>query len=424
MRILMVNKFLYPNGGSETYIFKLGEYLIRQGHEVEYFGMEHEKRIVGNRAGAYTTNMDFHAGKLKNLINPFRIIYSPEARRKIGKALRQFQPEVVHLNNINFQLTPSIIYEIKKYEKKSKHRVRIVYTAHDYQLICPNHMLNNPNTGRNCEKCIGGRFINCAKGRCIHGSLVRSTFGMLEAYFYRFLKTYRHIDTIICPSMFMEKKLNTNPLFASKTVVLHNFVEPVEPRPVRKENYILYFGRFSEEKGINTLLKVCKSMPEIRFVFAGTGPLEDKLAGNPNIENVGFQSGAKLEMLIRKAKFSICPSQWYENCPFSVMESQMYGTPVLGAEIGGIPELIEVGRTGELFQSADADDLRNKIIQLWNDPDRISYYTKNCRKVKFNSISDYYKKLSKIYCPEEAIGNPKRKQEENRKSWGSEYVCY
>ena len=119
-------------------------------------------------------------------------------------------------------------------------------------------------------------------------------------------------------------------------------------------DYALYFGRFSEEKGIGTLIKVCRELPDVQFIFAGTGPLEETVSGVKNIKNVGFQKGEALEKLIREARFSIYPSEWYENCPFSVMESQMYGTPVLGADIGGIPELIQVGKTGELFESGNA----------------------------------------------------------------------
>ena len=120
MKILMVNKFLYPNGGSETYIFELGKYLISQGHEVEYFGMEHEGRIVGNRADAYTSDMDFHGGSIfSKLTYPIKTIYSREARKKIRLVLDDFQPDVVHLNNFNFQLTPSIILEVRRWSKRS-----------------------------------------------------------------------------------------------------------------------------------------------------------------------------------------------------------------------------------------------------------------------------------------------------------------
>ncbi|WP_066717451.1 glycosyltransferase [Clostridium sp. Marseille-P299] len=398
MKILMVNKFLYPNGGSETYIFKLGEYLISQGHEVQYFGMEHEGRCVGNHVNAYTSDMDFHTrSKLVKMTYPLKTIYSLEARKKIRKVLDDFQPDVVHLNNFTYQLTPSIILEIQKWKDQSDHACRIVFTAHDYNLVCPNHMLNNPNRHQNCEKCLGGHFLNCIKGKCIHGSTAKSAIGTMEAYFWKFNGVYKYIDTMICCSEFMKSKMDSNPLFKTKTVAMHNFVDRVEREKTEKKDYVLYFGRFSEEKGIGTLIDVCKELPEIQFVFAGTGPLEESINGVKNIKNVGFQKGEALENLIREARLSIYPSEWYENCPFSVMESQMYGTPVLGANIGGIPELISVGKTGELFISGDKVDLKNKVDSLWSDKEKLNEYSMNCSGINLDTISDYCVKLIKIY---------------------------
>lgn len=395
MKILMVNKFLYPNGGSETYIFKLGDYLKSQGHEVEYFGMEHEGRCVGNSVNAYTSDMDFHGGsKLAKLTYPIKTIYSKEARKKIRLVLDDFKPDVVHLNNFNYQLTPSVILEVVKWRKKANKKCRIVYTAHDYQLVCPNHMMNNPNTHKNCEKCVGGKFINCLKGKCVHGSTAKSAVGMAESYFWNIKGTYKYIDSFICCSEFMKTKLDTNPVFADKTVALHNFIDRVEWKDTEKKDYILYFGRYSDEKGIGTLIEVCRSMPDVQFVFAGNGPLESVVNDVPNIKNVGFQTGDKLEKLIREARLSIYPSEWYENCPFSVMESQMYGTPVLGADIGGIPELIDTGKTGELFESGNEVDLKDKLLKILEKSDE---YSENCRNIKFNTISEYYDKILKVY---------------------------
>lgn len=397
MRILMINKFLYPNGGSETYIFKLGDYLKSQGHEVQYFGMEHEGRCVGNRVNAYTSDMDFHSGsKLAKLTYPIKTIYSTEARKKLHLVLDDFKPDVCHLNNFNYQLTPSIILEIHKWRKHG-HPCRIVFTAHDYQLVCPNHMCNNPNTGENCEKCLGGHFLNCVKGKCIHGSTAKSAIGMLEAEFWKLNGAYKYIDTMICCSQFLKTKMDSNPLFAQKTVALHNFVDKVEWKDTPKKDYVLYFGRFSKEKGIDTLIQVCKQLPDVPFIFAGTGPLESELSGIPNIKSVGFQRGEALEKLIREARFSVYPSEWYENCPFSVMESQMYGTPVLGANIGGIPELITVGKTGALFESGNADDLEEKIQALWSDHALTDQYTENCKAITFDTIETYYNTLLPIY---------------------------
>lgn len=398
MKILMVNKFLYPNGGSETYIFKLGDYLKSQGHEVEYFGMEHEGRIVGNRVNAYTPDMDFHtASKLTKLTYPLKTIYSSEARKKIHLVLDDFRPDVIHLNNFNYQLTPSIILEIKKWSKKNNRQVKIVFTAHDLQLVCPNHMMINPNTKQQCEKCLGGKFINCTKGKCIHCSTIKSVIGTMEATFWKLKGAYKHIDKMICCSEFMKTKMDTNPLFASKTVTMHNFIDNVEWQASEKKDYILYFGRYSEEKGIGTLLKVCEQLPDVKFIFAGSGPLEEKVNSVSNIENMGFQTGEKLGKIIRQSLLTILPSEVFENCPFTVMESQMYGTPVLGANIGGIPELIEVGKTGELFESSNADDLKNKLVSLWNDRDKLAVYSENCKDIKFDTIEEYYDKLMKIY---------------------------
>ena len=397
MKILMINKFLHPNGGSETYIFRLGDSLTARGHEVQYFGMEHEGRCVGNRVNAYTSDMDFHGGsKLAKLTYPIKTIYSSEARRKLRLVLEDFQPDVCHLNNFNYQLTPSILLEIAKW-KKEGHPCRVVYTAHDLQLGCPNHMCNNPNTGENCEKCLGGHFENCALGRCIHGSLAKSAIGTLEAMLWNGCGVYKNIDVMICCSEFLKRKMDSNPLFAGKTLALHNFVDKAEKQETEKQNYVLYFGRFSREKGIDTLIQVCKELPEIPFVFAGTGPLEEELAGVPNIQNVGFQRGQDLETLIRQARFSLCPSEVYENCPFSVMESQLYGTPVLGADIGGIPELIEEGKTGELFESGNAAQLKEKIKMLWENRDLTARYSENCAHIRFDDVDTYTEKLLKLY---------------------------
>lgn len=397
MRILFVNKFLYPHGGSETYIFELGKQLVRMGHNVEFFGMQHPDRIVGNHAGCYTSNLDFHTGRLSRMLYPFKIIYSREAGKKIGKVLLDFKPDVVHLNNFNFQLTPSIIYAVKNYEKKSGERVRLIFTAHDYQLVCPNHMMKNPTLNENCERCLGGRVGSCAKYRCIHNSFIKSLLGSSEAWIYKQLKTYRYLDVLVCPSHFIEEKFKRNPLFQDKTVTMHNFVELRECTEITKRRYVLYFGRFSDEKGVRTLLDACKKLPKIHFIFAGSGILEKEIDSVENIENRGFLKGEELKRVIAEAAFSICPSEWYENCPFSVMESIVCGTPVIGADIGGIPELIEPGKTGELFKPGDVEELCEKIMTFWENGEVVQRFSVNCRNKHFDTVSEYCAKLLNLY---------------------------
>jgi glycosyltransferase involved in cell wall biosynthesis len=191
--------------------------------------------------------------------------------------------------------------------------------------------------------------------------------------------------------------LDKNPVLAEKTVALLNFVEPVEAKQVQKKDYVLYFGRYSQEKGVGTLVKVARKLPQIPFVFAGSGPLDSVLTDTPNIKNVGFQKGEDLASLIREARFTVYPSEWYENCPFSVMESQLYGTPVLGAEIGGIPELIQPGQTGVLFESGNQDALKRAIQTMWNDREQTDAMAKNCADIRFDTIDVYTEKLMKLY---------------------------
>lgn len=407
MKILMVNKFLYPNGGSETYIFQLGKELVKTGHEVEYFGMEHEERIVGNRAGSYTSNMDFHTRGIARLFYPFRIIYSIEARKKLRAVLEDFEPDVVHLNNFNFQLTPSIIYEVKSFDKKRKKRTALVYTAHDYQWVCPNHMMKIPATGELCSRCVKGDFSHCRRNKCIHNSRIKSILGTAEAALYKRLGTYRKIDTVICPSRFMERTLSKNPVLAGKTVVLHNFVDEAPAdggTEERERNYVLYMGRYEKEKGIGTLLEVCRELGNIPFVFAGKGAWEKELEKVSNIENKGFLSGAALRQLIRNARFLVFPSEWYENCPFTVMEAQICGTPVLASDLGGTAELVRPGETGELFEAGNAQELKGKIETLWADGAKCREYAKNCSKMRFDTAESYCRKLLRIYHGERTEG--------------------
>ncbi len=396
MKVLLVNKFLFPKGGAETYVFKLGEMLEKHGHKVEYFGLENEKNIVGNSSGAFVKDIDFSKGTKKNLTAPFRIIYSSEARRKLREVLRYFEPDIIHFNNIQFHLTPSMLIEARDFAKKENKKLKIIYTAHDYQLICPSHGLFDSDLNI-CEKCLDGNYIHCIKSSCMKNSTAKSILAAADAYFWKFSKAYSYIDTIICPSQFMKSKLDRQKRFADKTKVLHNFIEKEHLTKLEKEKYVLEFGHLSKDKGTYTLLEVAERMPEVRFVFAGYGEAEENIKKVPNAEFVGFKTGHELKTLIAKADISVYPSEWYENCPFSVIESITLNTPVIGSNMGGIPELIEEGKTGFVFKAGDPDDLENKISLLMGDKSLLEKMTENCSSAQFETEESYYCKLIRIY---------------------------
>lgn len=239
--------------------------------------------------------------------------------------------------------------------------------------------------------------MQCTRNKCIHNSRIKSMLGTLEANLYKTLKTYAKVDKIICPSQFMMDKLKTDPLLADRLVLLYNFLNYEEFQVTEKKDYVLYFGRYSEEKGVETLLNVCKKLPEVPFVFAGGGPLEEQVIQCDNISHKGFLKGEDLRKVIANARFSVFPSEWFENCPFSVMESQMYGTPVIASDIGGVPELLKDGVTGELYEPGNGRQLEEKIRKLWKNSELCGKYTRNCQKIKFDSVEEYCDKLLDLY---------------------------
>ncbi len=396
MKVLVVNKFLYPKGGVETYIFQLGRLLESHGHEVQYFGLRDERNIVGNRVDSLAKPRDFQGGYRGNLLAPFQIIYSSDARRKLRAVLTDFQPDVVHFNNIQYHLTPSVILEADAFRRREKPGLKIIYTAHDFQLVCPSHGLFDRNY-QICERCLTGEYGACLRTKCLKNSYAKSFLGMLDACYWRIGGAYRCIDTIICPSAFLKQKLDTQERFAEKTVVLRHFADGVFPKEVEKGDYVLIFGKLCREKGTYTVLKVCQRMPGVRFLFAGYGSAVQAIQAVPNAEYVGFQTGAALADLIMRAKCSVCASEIYENCPLSVMESQLYGTPVVGSRMGGIPELIHEEETGVLFRAGDDVDLERALRQLLDDPERLRRYAENGRAQCAETSATYYEKLMKIY---------------------------
>jgi glycosyltransferase involved in cell wall biosynthesis len=336
---------------------------------VEYFGMQDTQNTVGNSCGLYTGNMDFHSTGLERFLYPFKIIYSREAEKKIGQVLDTFQPGIVHMNNINFQLTPSIIYAVKK------RNIPLVQTVHDYQMICPNHLLYSFTESKPCDRCINGSKWNCFKHSCIHDSKIKSLLGVIEGKLYAALKTYRLVDLYICPSDFLANKLlKGSDLFKGKTFTIHNFIEKkFTPEKVEAQvPYIVFVGRLSKEKGVELLAEAAKLLPAYQFVVAGTGPDDACLKDIPNVTLKGFVGGAALTNLMANAKLLIAPSVCYENCPLSILEAHSLGVPVVTMNSGGMAELVEDGKSGALVSEPTATAVADAVKKCMDD----AYYEK------------------------------------------------
>ena len=394
MKILLVNKFLYSKGGAETYVIKLSKMLNQLGHDVQCFGMQSYNNVLFNKYNLYVTEKNFEKKKFFNI---FELISNKEAYIKFFKILNEFHPDLVISNNIEFHLTPSIILAYKKY-KKINSNIKWFYVAHDFQIICPSHGLFDSELNP-CEKCLVDKnFWNCYKTKCHKNSKSKSLIATLDSiYWHKFRKIYEMIDIIVCPSYFMKSKIDQFDYLKEKTRVIHNFVDEKNEEYFEKKDYVIEFGKLCQDKGTETLLDVAEDLPNILFVFAGYGDSVERIKKIKNCLYVGFKSGDELKRLIGEAKISICPSEWYENCPFSVIESQMYGTPVLGSNIGGIPELIAIGKTGEIFEPKNSEELKLKLLELYKNPQLLDRYSENCRKKEVETLEAYCQKIVKLY---------------------------
>ena len=398
MKVLMVNKFHYLKGGSEKYYFELAELLREHGHEVAFFSMKDEKNIKTDCKEYFVEPIDLNTGsKLKAL----DVIYSKENKKKMEEALDEFKPDIVHLNNFQRQLSASIIDPIKS------RNIPIVFTAHDVQAICPaiTMMDNDKNI---CEECMKGKYLNCIKKKCNKGSTLKSIVGALEGYYYRTKNIYtKKIDFIITPSEFYREKMIEDGIPENKIKALHNFVELKDyDLEVSDEEYALYFGRLSKEKGILNLINAFTKLKEGKLYIAGEGPEKEtieKIIKENNLEDriklLGFLNADQMKDTIRKCKFVIVPSIWYENCPYSVMETLAIGKPVIGANIGGIPELVKNEQSGLTYKYDNIDDLANKMETLFNNEELVTEYGTNAKK-QANELYGkdiYYKNIMSIY---------------------------
>lgn len=398
MKVLLVNKFHYLKGGSEKYYFELGELLKSHGHEVAYFSMEDEKNISTGDKEYFVEKLDLNTGsKLK----AFDVIYSKKNKKKMEEALDDFKPDIVHLNNFQRQLSASIISPIKK------RNIPIIYTAHDVQAICPAiSMLDNNQ--EICEKCMGGKYSNCFKNKCNKGSTLKSLLGAIEGKYYRNNKIYTDkIDAIITPSKFYAEKFVQDGVKSEKIYPIHNYINTDEYDISRQnDGYALYVGRLSREKGILNLISAFEKIKGGKLYIAGNGPEKENIERfikakslNDKIQLLGFLNKDEVKDRIRKASMIIIPSIWYENCPYSALETIAIGKPIVGANIGGIPELVIDEKTGLLYQYDDVSELTRKIEELFNDnikAEELGNNAKKFAKEEFNK-EKYYDSLMNIY---------------------------
>ena len=347
--------------------FNTGRLLEEHGHEVVYFTLKWKANRLSPYCKYFPESKETRRGPLRQLKNMINYFYHFEAAKKIEQLVQDEHPDIAHIHLMWGQITPSIFPVLRRYG------IPILFTVHDYRIVCPAYTFRD-GRGRICEECRGRHFYHCFTHRCCKGSRAMSAVMAAEQYFRNaFFNPAKYIDGFVYVSNFakeMQEKY-MQAVKAKPNITLYNFSTSIaeEPKAMPQERYFMFFGRLSYEKGVMTLLRSFKDLPHCRLKIVGTGPKEGELRafardnGMQNVAFLGYKTGKELTDLVSNAYFVVVPSEWYENNPMTVIESYSVGTPVIGARIGGIPEIVIDGITGYQFESGNADDLREKLAE-------------------------------------------------------------
>lgn len=393
--ILNVSQNHYVRGGSDRYFFMFAELLKKHGHRVIPFTAANAKNEPSEWERYFPRGADFDSPGGGDLL---RFLYSRDAVKSLQRLLNDTKIDIAHFHIYYGKLTASILEVFKRAD------IPIVQTLHDYKLTCPvySHLSNYEI----CEVCAGKHFWRALPKRCNRGSFARTALSVTESYVSHMLGAVSKFDHFISVSDFLRKKMISHGIPESKISTVHNFVDVSDITPSFDiGDYVLYFGRLHRSKGILTLIEAALPLKHVPLYIVGDGEAVSEIQhmlernGCEHIHLLGFKHGDELRELILNSICTVLPSELYENCPMSVLESYAYGKPAIGADIGGIPELIEDGVDGFLVPSGEQDTLRDRLLWMFEHKTEAVEMGKAGRKkmeTAFNA-DIHYEKIMDVY---------------------------
>ncbi len=367
MRICYANNYLSPRGGAERVMFEDAALMRKAGHEVSFFGCRGSDDIEWTHAAFYPPHVVLESiSGIARWRQAGRVVYNPANRRAFKRFLDAVRPDLIHAHNLYGGLTTAVL------DAARDAQLPVVLTVHDYKLVCPSYLALDH--GKVCTACRGGRFHHCLTRRCHKSSFAASLVYTAEAFLTAWGRKYATVRRFLCPSRFIRDSLLDNGFAPARLIHVPNAIDASGITPSAGDGACaLYVGRLSHEKGVRTLLRALEGL-DLPLRIAGDGPLRPELEAEvrrrglrDRVAFAGHLSGEALTREYRNAAFVVLPSEWLENAPMSILEAFAHGKPVVGADIGGIPELVEPEQTGLLFPSGDADALRAAMQALWRD---------------------------------------------------------
>lgn len=399
MKILLAHNNYKIYGGAEVFYHEVGRVLAKNGHDVAYFSAS-EKDCDSQWSEHFPAVRAYNEGKLIDRVRGFPgMVYSAASKKAMTKLIEDFKPDLIHVFAIYVKLTPSIL------DSAREAGVPVVMSCNDYKHICPSYKLYHH--GSICEDCKGGKFFKAVVNKCSHDSMIFSTASALEAYTHSWLNIYRkNIHTFLFSSEFMAKKTEEfwgdsfrweklrNPFDSTKFDAVESIGGPV-----------LFFGRLIEEKGVDILLQAASELPGVDFKIVGEGPDEEKLKkiardiGADNVTFVGAKWGEDMNEELAKCRFVVVPSLWHENFPYVINQSFAFGKAVVGSDRGGIPELIEHGKRGLVYEASNYHELASAVKTLWDEDEKCLLMGRNAKTFSDDEFNDnfFYNTLKNIY---------------------------
>jgi glycosyltransferase involved in cell wall biosynthesis len=362
VKVLYANKYFFRNGGSEAVMFDNMAYMESVGVEVVHFSMSDPRNLPSPNASSFVTQKDYRSPSIKiALQSAIGFVHSREAVRKISDLIRAERPDILHCHNIYHQLTPSII------SAAASLHIPVVLSLHDFKTICP--IYTQFRDGAPCTKCAPTRFENVLKHKCGNYSFAKRLMLWSEARYHQAVGSYRHVDRFIAPSRFLRDAVSAR-FPADRIALIPNGIDLTKLDVASGDRgYVLYSGRITAEKGVETLLRAhAEDGGAWRLILAGTGPQLDEFRRRYSTADfVGFASDEVLGRLIDGAAVVVAPSEMQENCPMSILEAMAHGKALVASRVGGIPELVRHGLNGFLFEVGDQGALLERIHLLLSD---------------------------------------------------------
>ncbi|HEY3418197.1 MAG TPA: glycosyltransferase family 4 protein [Armatimonadota bacterium] len=368
MRVVMVNNYLYVRGGSERVMFEEANALGNEHVQVFYFGQQRADDPPLAHSDLFPPYIDpLTLPTSRKLAYAPQVIYNRGVKRRFERFLDRVRPDIIHAHNIYGGLTTAVC------DVSRMRGIPMVLTLHDYKLVCASYTMRSH--GQVCDRCQHGQFYHCVTQGCHKDSRLYSLLYTLESYFNRWLQKYASIKTFICPSHFLAGLIEHSWLAHPHVVYLPNSVKCQRAQPVTAGQYALFVGRLSPEKGAMTLLRAVASLQGIPLHVVGDGPMREQLVDyteqlhcQDRIIFRGYLQGEALAEAYRQAAMLVIPSEGFENAPMSVLEAMACGKPIIGTQIGGIPELVRHEENGLVYEPGDIDTLRAHLERLWTHP--------------------------------------------------------